>query len=220
MSNSFIAKKDCCGCAACINICPKHAISLTTDENGFSYPIIDGSKCINCGLCKKVCSYKYKNINNNPIITYAGATLNNDIIKKSSSGGIFGTIAYNFLKNGCIVYGCSLENENSCLSPQHIRVDNISDLYKLLGSKYVQSQMGSIYLEIKNDLLNNKKVLFSGTPCQVHSLQSFLEETRVKTDNLFSVDLICHGTPSTKMFQDYIIELEKRKHKRNVQNPR
>ncbi len=203
--NLFPSKEKCSGCGACMNICPKHAISLVEDEYGFLYPRIDNGKCINCGLCKKVCAYQNDKLEGSPIKVYAAIrNKEDDILKKSASGGIFSSIAINFINNGGIIYGSSMEKENGKLTVKHIRVDNIDDLKKLQGSKYVKSLMGTIYDNIKNDLKNQKKVLFSGTPCQVAALKKYLDISKVDSTNLYTIDIICHGTPSTKMFQDYI----------------
>lgn len=205
----FEDKKDCCGCSACANICPKQAINMEKDEYGFTYPKIDENKCIKCGLCKKTCAYKKELLKNNNQTCYAGSTKEEKVLLKSSSGGIFTTIATEFIEDNGIVYGCALEKANDSLIPHHIRVEKKEDLKKLQGSKYVQSQMENIYKLIKNDLENNKKVLFSGTPCQVDALKVFLGK---KYDTLFTIDIICHGVPSTALFQDYLKFMEKEIH--------
>lgn len=201
-------KKDCCGCGACMNICPKKAITMQTDEYGFTYPKIDEEKCIKCGMCKRVCAYQNEKDSNKTTETYVAISKDTELIKKSASGGIFASIATKFLEEKGVIYGCSLENENGKLTPKHIRVDTEEDLSKLQGSKYVQSKTDFIYQEVRKDLKENKLVLFSGTPCQVAALNSFLGNTD-KT-NLFTIDIICHGTPSIKFFQDYISVLEKK----------
>lgn len=211
-----IDKNLCCGCNACIAICPKKAIKMELDEYNNEYPVVDKKKCINCNLCSRVCAYKNKETSNNVLKTYASACKNDNLLRNSSSGGVFIAIATDFIDKNGIVYGCSMENENNIITPKHIRVDKKDDLFKLQGSKYAKSVVDSLYTNIKDDLSNNKKVLFSGTPCQVHALISFLELTKTKIDNLFTIDIICHGTPSTKMFQDYIKELEKKKNKRII----
>ena len=188
----FENKKECCGCGACQAICPKNAIEMVEDEYGFIYPRIDENKCINCNLCKKTCAYMNPRKINEDKRVYVSVSKNDETLKKSASGGVF--------------YGCSMELENDKLMPEHIRVDNQENLKKLQGSKYVQSECGNIYRLVKKDLINARKVLFSGTPCQIEGLKSFLQYKEY--ENLFLVDIICHGVPSRKMFQDYIKDFE------------
>ena len=203
-------KKTCCGCGACSNVCPKKAITMQEDENGFIYPKIDESKCIKCGLCLKTCAYKNRESKSKVMKAYAAVCKNKDILLKSASGGVFTTIALNILKQGGVVFGCSMEKDsNGRLEPQHIKVTSIEEQTKLQGSKYVQSNTKNIYLEVKEELKNNKIVLFSGTPCQVAALKSFIGN--IKSDNLYTIDIICHGVPSSKMFKDYIKYIEDKK---------
>ncbi len=202
--NLFQDKKDCCACAACLNICPKQAIIMQKDEYGFLYPQIDKSKCIKCGLCLKICAFQNSKLKTIPIKTYAAQSDNTDL-KKSASGGIFASIATNVLKDGGVVYGAAMETENDKLIVRHIAVDNEINLIKLQGSKYIQSSIGKIYQDIKEKLNDKRLVLFSGTPCQVDGLNSYLGK---KYDNLITIDIICHGVPNNQMFQDYIAVLE------------
>lgn len=202
----FKNKKDCCACGACLNICPKQAIKMQEDENGFLYPIINNDKCIKCGLCIKTCALQNSKLTNTPLKTYAAQSNNTDL-KKSASGGIFASLALNILKVGGVIYGAVLENVNGKLICRHIAVNNVTDLEKLQGSKYIQSNIGNIYQEVKKNLLENKTILFSGTPCQVDGLRAYLDK---KYENLYCIDIICHGVPSNKMFQDYIETLEKK----------
>lgn len=202
----FKNKKDCCACGACLNICPKKAIKMQEDENGFLYPIIDNDKCIKCGLCIKTCALQNSKLTNTPLKTHAAQSNNTDL-KKSASGGIFASLAINVIKAGGVVYGAALENVNGKLTCRHIAVNSVSNLEKLQGSKYIQSNIGNIYQDVKENLLENKTVLFSGTPCQVDGLRAYLGK---KYENLYCIDIICHGVPSNKMFQDYIETLEKK----------
>ena len=204
----YMNKNLCCGCNACVNACPQKAINLIEDNKGFKYPEIDENKCVNCKICEKICAYK-KQIKKQEIkAVYAGITNDSELLKKSSSGGIFAEIAKEFLNSEGIVYGCAWENENEELVPKHIRIDTVENLYKIQGSKYVNSFIGNCYEQIKNDLITGKKVLFSGTPCQVDALKSFL--STVNISNLYTIDLICHGTPNFRFFKDYIKLLEKK----------
>lgn len=199
-------KKNCSGCGLCSKICPKKAITMKKDEFGFLYPEIDQSLCINCGLCKKRCSYQNDNKPHQPQKCYIAASKDNELKSKSASGGIFGSIAKTFILSNGIVYGCSFEKDNQKLWAKHIRVDNIEELYKLQGSKYVQSILYDIFELVKQDLISNRKVLFSGTPCQVAALKNYVKD--INNENLYTIDLICHGTPNLSFFQDYIALLE------------
>lgn len=198
-------KEDCCGCQACANICPKKAITFTDDEYGFSYPYIDSDKCIGCYHCVKTCDFQNPTgvKSNYPLKSYAATIKNNDILKQSSSGGVFSALAIATLENKGVVFGCILDDNSN---PVHICVDNNDDLESMRGSKYVQSDVGYSYQEVKRRLQSGQKVLFSGTPCQVAALRSFLGDSVY--DNLLTVDLICHGVPSALMFRQYIAYLE------------
>lgn len=202
----FENKTECCGCGACQAICPKNAIEMVEDEYGFIYSRIDESKCVNCNLCKKTCAYMNPRKMNDEKKVYASVSKNDENLKRSASGGVFYELANSIISDGGVVYGCSMEYKNDKLTPKHIRVNNQENLKKLQGSKYVQSECGNIYKLVKADLINGKKVLFSGTPCQIEGVKSFLQYKEY--ENLFLVDIICHGVPSRKMFQDYIENFE------------
>lgn len=193
--------KKCCGCGACIDICPKQAISMKEDKFGFLYPDVDTEKCINCGLCIKICAYQKDFNGKNPMQVFAAVNREQYLFNLSASGGAFSAIAASFIRDGGLVYGCALMQKESSLYPCHIKVDNLDDLYKIQGSKYVQSDMNNIYSEIYKELLKGEKVLFSGTPCQVAALKKFVKK---EFSNLITVDLICHGVPSRKMFYDFL----------------
>lgn len=203
----FSEKKDCSGCGACSEICPKQAITMQEDEYGFIYPNIEHKLCVKCGMCQKVCGYKKQNLYTVKK-AYAGISKINEILNKSASGGIFSSLANEVIKNGGVVFGCSMERENDGVKPKHICVTEQKDLYKLQGSKYVQSTMGKTYEEVKKYLNQRVEVLFSGTPCQIAALKGYLGN--VGLDFLYTVDIICHGTPSAKLFSDYIKVLEQK----------
>lgn len=203
----FEEKKDCCSCGACMNVCPKQAIEMRTDEYGYSYPFINVEKCIKCGACKRVCAFQNGIEIKETVGAYAAATKNQEMLRNSASGGIFSQIAENVLKEGGFVCGASLEIVDDVLTPKHIMIDSREDLKKLQGSKYAQSMTDDIFQKVKAELNNGKKVLFSGTPCQVAGLRAYLNRDY---DNLLLVDIICHGSPSTKLFQDYIRNQQKK----------
>lgn len=191
----------CCGCRACENICPKQAISMKENEEGFYYPQIDDDLCVNCGLCKNVCMYQNNVLLNEVKNVYAAASKDDLMLQTVASGGIFSSLALAILKQGGVVFGTTMDIVDGKLKPYHIAVEKIEELEKLKGSKYVQSDIGSTYNEAKVFLEEGRKVLFSGTPCQIAGLNLFLKK---KYENLITIDIICHGVPSAKMFQDYI----------------
>lgn len=197
----YRSKINCCACGACLNICPKKAISMANDEYGFTYPVINFDLCVNCQLCKKVCSFQNVLETNIPIESYAASRKNPQEILKSSSGGIFAAIADKIIEENGIVFGSTMEYTGHRLEVKHIGVDKKDELIKLFGSKYVQSYIGDTYNEAKEHLESNRIVLFSGTPCQIAGLKLFLGK---KYGNLLTIDIICHGVPSVQMFQDYI----------------
>lgn len=191
-------KKDCCGCHACYSICPKKAIQMKEDENGFLVPKISKNKCINCELCKKVCPIiNLSKTTNNPV---AYAMINNDIgvRKESSSGGIFSLIAECILELDGIVFGAMFNEQFEVI---HSYITQKSELNKLRGSKYVQSSIDDCFIVAKQFLDNNRYVLFSGTPCQIEGLKKYLGK---EYDKLYTQDIICHGVPSPRIWREYL----------------
>lgn len=205
----FKNKVDCCGCGACANICPQRAIKIKEDKCGFLYPAIDKKKCVGCKLCKKVCAYQNKTPQNEPIKVFAAVNKNESQLMNSASGGVFSAIAKQILADDGIIFGATLDFEKGHAVPHHVFVEKESELYRLQGSKYVQSAIGDMYIWAKQFLDDGRKVLFSGTPCQVAGLYSFLNK---EYQNLVTIDLICHGVPNAKFFDDYI-QMETRKRK-------
>ena len=195
---------------ACVNFFPRKAIELFEVEYGYVYPKINKEKCIGCNLCEKVCLYKNENNLNKNKICFAAVAQDDNITLNSASGGLFYIIAKECLKKDFVCYGCEMKFAKSKPIVKHSRIDNLSDLKKLQGSKYVQSDTSTIFTEVKNDLNNEKKVLFSGTPCQVASLKNYLTALKISNiKNLYTIDLICHGVPSKSMFDDYIESIYK-----------
>lgn len=194
-------KTYCCGCEACAQVCPKHCIRLEVDDEGFSYPHIDTSVCVDCGLCEKVCPFlnATRVVNKNNI--FAAINANEEIRMASSSGGVFSALSETLIADGGVVYGAAFDNDWSVC---HIRVDDITCLERLRGSKYVQSKINNTYKEVEADLKCSRIVLFSGTPCQVKGLKLFL---RKSYENLITVEVVCHGVPSPKVWQSFLTEI-------------
>ena len=194
----IIEKKQCCGCSACYNICPKQAITMEEDEKGFKYPIVDKEKCIDCKLCKKVCPIiNNKKVENEPK-AYACINKNDEIRKESSSGGIFTLLAEEIINMKGFVFGAVFDENFNVI---HKYVKNKEQLKELRGSKYLQSDIKETYKEAKIFLEQGKYVLFTGTPCQIEGLKSFLQRDY---DKLYTQDIICHGVPSRKVWQKYL----------------
>ena len=182
----------CTGCSLCETICPVNAIEIIIDEEGFKRYHIN-EKCIKCGLCIKECpKINYKTEKHDEVDVYSAYTLDETVLKESSSGGIFSEIAKIFLHNDGIVVGASLED----MELRHICISDEEELYKLRGSKYLQSDMSGIFNEIKEYIKSGKKVLFSGLPCQVAAIKKY-----IKSDNLYTIDIVCHGVPSIHVFK-------------------
>lgn len=196
-------KAKCSGCSACANVCPFQCIRMEEDEEGFLYPKVDMSKCRQCGLCEKICPMVNKKLNayiDIPALnTYA--CINNDEEERlrSSSGGIFSLLAKCILNQKGAVYGAAMTED--CYGAELIRVDNEKQLYRLRGSKYLQAKVGDSYIKAKLDLDNELPVLFSGTGCQINGLKLFLKKDY---DNLFCVDVLCHGAPSPALWKKYV----------------
>ncbi len=195
---------NCTGCGVCCSICPANAITMQENSEGFLSPIIDKNKCNNCGLCSKLCPVLNPIYNNSEKPCCYAVMAPDEIRYQSSSGGIFPVLAYYFLNQGGYVAGAVWTSEAKV---QHIVSNKKEDIEKMRGSKYLQSEIGDCYKDVKNLLVENNKVLFTGTPCQIAGLYAFL---RKDYENLFTVDLVCHGTPSPKVFRKYLEEnLEK-----------
>lgn len=209
MIDSVIEKKDCCGCKVCADICPKESISFLMDEEGFWYPKVNISTCINCGQCVKICpQLSDKNTISNCLGVYATKNKNEKILMESSSGGFFSNLASTVISEGGIVYGVCYDKN---IKAVFWRVDNLEDLKFLRGSKYVQADTQGIYKKVLKDLKDDKLVMFVGTPCQVAALKELKNKYRNK---LLLVDFICHGVNSPKLFSEFIRFVEKKRKKR------
>lgn len=201
MITLFDDKQDCCGCGACANVCTRKAITMVEDDCGFVYPHIDNAKCVECGACKKVCAFQGREEKSVVRNVYVAASNSKQDIIHSASGGVFYEAAKVILERNGVVYGAAMWREQDNFIVRHKRITRIENIKELQGSKYVQCDVGGSYRRIKDDLKCGKYVLFSGTPCQCSALRSFL---RKDYDTLFIIDIICHGVPSLKFFNDYI----------------
>ena len=196
-------KEECHGCHGCFNICPKECISMDKDNEGFWYPNVDKSLCINCNLCEKVCPIiNTPKREKNEILAFACKNKNEKIRMQSSSGGVFTLLCEMVIKNGGIVFGAQYDEDfNVC----HGYSDTIEGCSKFRGSKYVQSIIGDTYKQAKRFLDLGRKVLFSGTPCQIAGLEAYLMK---KYDNLIMIDIVCHGVPSPVVYRKYLTYLK------------
>lgn len=204
--DKFQLKKqdDCTGCMACFAICPKDAISYAYSDFGYRIPSVDATKCVNCTLCYKVCNALFKRsllIDGEAYIAYNTDSYQRKI---SASAGVFSCLANAFLESGGIVVGSCMSFDNGTPDISHVVINKKERLKSLLGSKYVESNCADIYKPISKSLKSLKKVLFCGTSCQVKALYSYLNEKNVSTENLYTIDLICHGVPGYKYFSEYV----------------
>lgn len=199
-------KADCCGCTACASICPKDAITMEPDTLGFKYPKVDLDKCIDCGLCEKVCAFNDnydKSLNLKEPEIYAARHKDIHEIETSRSGAAFIAISDYILENGGIVYGVGYKDH---FRVAHKRATTKEERNEFKGSKYVQSDLDGIFRQVKEDLKQGNTVLFSGTPCQTAGLNSYIGKKF--RENLVLVDIVCHGVPSPYIWQDYLTYLE------------
>ena len=193
----------CSGCTACSQSCPQGCITMQADAEGFVYPVVNEITCIGCGKCRAVCPVINNEGGYKPQTILAEKNQNEETRRTSSSGGVFYELAKTFIEDGGTVYGCVLD-EN--MVARHICAESICGLDRMKSSKYVQSDMGDTMREIRQRLDSGEKVLFSGTPCQTAGLRKYLGR---EYENLFIVDVLCHGVPSPKLFADYLDYLSK-----------
>ena len=192
------SKADCCGCSACSNICGHQAITMKSDSEDFLYPSVNMKLCTNCGLCEKVC----------PIINkkeeqqfhqkaYLVQHKDPKILRESTSGGAFTAIAAYILKKGGVVFGAAFDEQFRVV---HTSVEDEKELYKFRNSKYVQSDLGDTFRQVRSILKTGRLVCYSGTPCQIEGLKSFLMKDY---DNLYMVDVVCRAVPSPMIWEKY-----------------
>lgn len=197
---------DCCGCTACASICAHDAISMEPDALGFLYPKVDASKCVECGLCEKVCQFNDnydRSLNFKEPIAYAARHKNINEIMKSRSGAAFVAISDYVLEQGGVVYGAGYKDH---FRVAHKRATTKEERDEFRGSKYVQSDLTGVFRQVKEDLKNGLTVLFSGTPCQTAGLNAFIGKKL--RQNLILVDIVCHAVPSPFIWRDYINYIE------------
>lgn len=191
-------KHNCCGCAACVQICPKQCISFEEDKKGFCYPIVNTELCVDCKLCERVCPVINPHSSHKPTKVYAAKISNEAIRLQSSSGGIFTALAETIINDGGVVFGVGFDSN---WEVEHKYTDTLDGLSAFRGSKYVQSRVGKTYKQVQEFLHQGRKVLFSGTPCQIAGLHKFLG---MRYDNLMTVDVVCHGVPSPLVWRAYL----------------
>lgn len=197
-------KSKCCGCYACASACPKKCISMVSDEEGFWYPQVKEADCIRCGRCEKICPVLHDGKTDNAPTAYAAYYQNEKIRMESSSGGVFTLFAESILRRGGVVFGACFDARFQVI---HDYTETIEGLSKFRGSKYMQSRIGNAYNQAREFLAQGRTVLFSGAPCQIAGLRAFLGK---EYDNLFCLDIICHGVPSPKAWERYFVWQEKR----------
>lgn len=194
-------KSDCCGCSACVERCPKSCIRMQEDNEGFLYPVVNEAACIKCGLCEKVCPVIHQICIREPQAVYAAKNPDEQIRLKSSSGGIFTALAERTIQRGGVVFGARFDEK---WEVAHDFTETIEGLALFRSSKYVQSRIGANYQIAEAFLKAGREVLFSGTPCQIAGLKSFLQKEYA---GLLAVDVICHGVPSPRVWREYLKEI-------------
>lgn len=199
---NIIDKQNCCGCHACNNICPQKCIMMQSDNEGFWYPLVEMDKCSDCGLCDGVCPVTIRDVSMHSPVAYACINKNAKIREQSSSGGIFTVIAERVLFDKGVVFGAGFDDEFNVV---HSWTDSLDGLGKYRGSKYVQSRIGDTYKQVDEFLKQGRTVLFSGTPCQIAALKSYLDKDY---SDLICLDIICHGVPSPLVWQRYKLQME------------
>lgn len=209
----FENKNECCGCTACANTCPCNAITMIEDEEGFKYPKIDPNLCVKCGKCKTVCQIHSLKVEKEiePIV-YAVKNADDETRANSTSGGAFSVFANKVLEENGVVYGVRYTDDFTVV---HERAETVEEYARFRGSKYVQSNLNDCFTRVKNDLKNDRKVFFTGTPCQISGLRTFLGN-EASSDNIILCEIICHGAPSPKLFKDHIKLLEKERNSKVV----
>ncbi len=198
--------KECCGCSACANICPKHCIRMTENHEGFLYPQVQEENCVNCGACEKACPVFHEaSVQDSRRQAWAVVNQDQSVLMDSSSGGLFSALAAEMIERGGCVFGAAFTADFSRV--HHIMVENLKDLCRLQGSKYMQSDPENCYPAVREQLIQGRWVLFTGTPCQIAGLKGFLGRDHEK---LICADVICHGTPPSLLWRPYLKHIQKK----------
>lgn len=203
-------KSACCGCSACVQICPKRCIVLKEDKEGFLYPVVNQTLCIECGKCEKACPELHPFDAGESLKAYAAKHPDDAVRAESSSGGIFTLLADAVIDAGGVVFGARFDNDWSVV---HDFTETHEGLQAFRGSKYVQSRIGSTYEQAERFLKSGRKVLFTGTPCQIAGLKRYLHK---EYENLWAVDFVCHGVPSPLVWKKYLEETIARQCEKNT----
>lgn len=203
MSINITEKAQCCGCSSCVQKCPRQCISLISDEEGFLYPKVNKSACIDCGICEKVCPLLIEAKVVEPLKVLSAYNLDEQIRLKSSSGGIFTLLAESIIQKGGVVFGARFDNHWNVILDYTDSIDGI-DAFR--GSKYSQAFVGDTFKQCKQFLESGRQVLFTGTPCQIAGLRLFLHKDY---DNLLAVDIFCHSVPSPLIWNRYLHDITK-----------
>lgn len=199
-------KSRCTGCMACVQKCPFSAINVYLDDEGFYYPEVNKKLCHNCNACAKVCPISAKRTNDiesqSSPIAYACYSKDKFVREQSSSGGLFSLLAKRVLANGGMVVGAAFDKN---FNVKHVCIYDDKDLFQLRGSKYVQSDVNNTFIVVREELESGRNVLFTGTMCQVAGLLHYLGKPY---DNLLTIDILCHGVPSVKLWHKYLLQQE------------
>ena len=199
-------KSECAGCGACVQVCPKGAIFMKKDAEGFAYPEVDSEKCVHCGLCYKICLYEnMPEASLDEKLAYGGHIKEEAAYRESTSGGAFSAVAKTWYKGGnAVIFGARTKG----LQVEHAYLEDINDLHQFRRSKYTQSKIGDTFREAKTFLEQGKRVLFSGTPCQIAGLRNYLR--KADTSNLLTVEVICEGVPSPLYIEKLNLFIQKK----------
>ena len=197
-------KKDCNGCSACVQACPKQCISLKNDKEGFLYPSVNLRQCIHCNICEKICPQKKTHSSQTPLYIYAAHHKDENIRNNSSSGGIFTYLATQIIEKKGVVFGAKFDTN---WKVKHDYTETMKGIEEFRGSKYLQSQIGDSYKQAEEFLKSGRLVMFTGTPCQIMGLKSFLKKDY---PNLLTIDFVCHGVPSPKIWDIFIKQISKK----------
>ena len=193
-------KSQCCGCSACATVCPKGCIAMREDSEGFLYPVVDSARCIGCNLCQKVCPVLGQGRERKPLAVYAAKSRGEQVRNGSSSGGVFSLLAEKTIEEGGVVFGARFDENWDVV---HGYTETEEGIAAFRGSKYVQSRIGRSFAEARRFLMAGRKVMFTGTPCQIAGLKDYLQKDY---DGLLAVDVVCHGAPSPKVWRQYLNE--------------